>query len=119
MKFELLHETPEIGFIHEFATEKELRRIKKTASGHMKSTPFREGKNGQEELSYSKLRTSKVMYMNERLVPLIRPISKRITLATKFKMKEEFYASENFQIMNYGMGGRIEGHLDTLGHVSK
>ena len=85
----------------------------------MKSTPFREGKNGQEELSYSKLRTSKVMYMNERLVPLIRPISKRITLATKFKMKEEFYASENFQIMNYGMGGRIEGHLDTLGHVSK
>ena len=28
------------------------------------------------------------MYMNERLVPLIRPISKRITLATKFKMKE-------------------------------
>ena len=59
------------------------------------------------------------MYMNERLVPLIRPISKRITLATKFKMKEDKHASENFQVMNYGMGGRIGGHLDTLGKVSK
>ena len=72
----------------------------------MKSTPFRDGKSSQEK-SYSKLRTSKVMYINEKLVPFMRPISRRITLATKFKMKEDPHASENFQIMNYGMGGRI------------
>ena len=30
-------------------------------------------------------------------------------------MKEDKHATENFQILNYGMGGRIEAHLDTLG----
>ena len=80
----------------------------------MKSTPFRDG-TSNKEVSYSKLRTSKVMYINEKLVPFMQPISKRITLATKFKMKEDKHATENFQIMNYGMGGRIEAHLDTLG----
>ena len=53
------------------------------------------------------------MYINEKLFPFMRPISRRITLATKFKMKEDRHASENFQIMNYGMGGRI-GNIHLL-----
>ena len=113
-KFEKLQNQPEIGYIHEFTSDQELSQIKKSASGHMKSTPFRDGTSNKER-SYSKLRTSKVMYINEKFVPFMQPISKRITLATKFKMKEDKHATENFQIMNYGMGGRIEAHLDTLG----
>ena len=79
----------------------------------MKSTPY---VMGEKENSYSKLRTSKVMYMNEKLVPMAMTLSKKITLATRYHMKKEKYASENFQVMNYGIGGRISGHLDSTGN---
>ena len=79
----------------------------------IKSTPY---VMGEKENSYSKLRTSKVMYMNERLVPMAMTLSKKITLATRYHMKKEKYASENFQVMNYGIGGRISGHLDSTGN---
>ena len=82
----------------------------------MKSTPYT---IGTKDNSYSKLRTSKVMYMNEKLVPEAMTISKKITLATKYDMKEDKYASENFQVMNYGIGGRISGHLDSNGTLFK
>ena len=78
----------------------------------MRATPYVTGKT---ENSYSKLRTSKVMYMNELLVPIAMTLSKKVTLVTKYRMKEETYASENFQVMNYGIGGRISGHLDSVG----
>ena len=77
------------------------------------STPY---VMGEKENSYSKLRTSKVMYMNEKLVPMAMTLSKKITLATRYHMKKEKYASENFQVMNYGIGGRISGHLDSTGN---
>ena len=32
-------------------------------------------------------------------------------------MKEEQFASENYQIMNYGIGGRISMHLDSIGKI--
>lgn len=115
-KFEYLHRNPEIGVVHEFATENEVRKIRNSAKGHMKSTPYT---IGTKDNSYSKLRTSKVMYMNEKLVPEAMTISKKITLATKYDMKEDKYASENFQVMNYGIGGRISGHLDSNGTLFK
>ena len=110
-KFEPFHENPEIAVIHDFISETELNRIKTGARGQMKSTPYVLGKN---EATYSKLRTSKVMYMNEKLVPMAMDISKKITLSTRFKMKEEQFASENFQVMNYGIGGRISGNLKVV-----
>ena len=115
-KFEYLHSNPEIGVVHEFATPNEVQKIRNSAKGHMKSTPYT---IGTKDTSYSKLRTSKVMYMNEKLVPEAMTISKKITLATKYDMKKDKYASENFQIMNYGIGGRISGHLDSNGTLKQ
>ena len=111
-KFEFMHKNPEIAVIHDFASSKEAKLIRDGAKGHMKSTPYTIGKNDQ---SYSKLRTSKVMYMNEKLVPMAMTLSKKISYATRYLMKEDIYASENFQVMNYGIGGRISGHLDSNG----
>ena len=61
-KLEVLHNKPQIGIVREFASKQELSRIKRQAQGHMKSTPY---VTGTTEKAYSKLRTSKVMYMNE------------------------------------------------------
>ena len=107
-----MHKNPEIAIIHGFASPNEVGRIIDGARGHMKSTPYTEG---TKDNSYSKLRTSKVMYMNEKIVPMAMTLSKKIDLATRYKMKEDKYGSENFQIMNYGIGGRISGHLDSTG----
>ena len=79
----------------------------------MKSTPFLVKKM---ENSYTTLRTSKVMYMNEKLVPMAMDFSKKVSQITRCRMKEEKYASENYQIMNYGIGGKIAMHLDTAGN---
>ena len=114
-KLEVQHHKPEIAIIHDFASSNELKIVKEAAKGHMKSTPYVTG--GKED-AYSKLRTSKVMYMNEKLAPEISSLSQKIEQATRYKMKSEIYASENFQVMNYGMGGRISGHLDSQGYVN-
>ena len=111
-KFDVQHRDPEIAVIREFAGAKEIKWIKEAARGHMKSTPY---VTGAKESAYSKLRTSKVMYMNEKLAPMIFSLSQKIEQATRYKMKSELYASENFQVMNYGIGGRISGHLDSTG----
>ena len=53
--------------------------------------------------------------MNEKLVPSAMKISQRIELATKLKLYSERYASENYQVMNYGIGGKIAPHSDSIG----
>ncbi len=115
-KYEALHNKPQIAIIRDFASGPELSRIKEEARGHMKSTPY---VTGTTENAYSKLRTSKVMYMNEVLVPMAMDLSRKISQVTRFRMKDEKYASENFQVMNYGIGGRISAHLDSVGGYSE
>ena len=88
--------------------------LKIGARGQMKSTPYLNGKDLNED-SFSKLRTSKVMYMNEKLVPMAMDFSRKVTQITRYRLKEEKFASENYQIMNYGIGGRISMHLDSVG----
>ena len=53
------------------------------ASGSMKSTPYTKV-YGVSENGYSKGRTSKVMYMNEKLWPQAMKLSKNIQLATRY-----------------------------------
>ena len=59
------------------------------------------------------------MYMNENLVKEAETISKNIELITKTYLKNDQYASENFQVMNYGIGGKISGHVDTVGLIDE
>ena len=55
------------------------------------------------------------MYLNERQTKSTKSLSDRIDLATKFRTYAEKFASENYQVMNYGIGGSIVGHLDSTG----
>ena len=113
-KYEQKHKNPEIAVIHELISRKQAQSIINEASGRMRSTPFTVGAESQ---GYSKLRTSKVMYMNEKLIPKAMELSKNVELAMRFRLSHERFASENFQIMNYGLGGMISGHVDSHGAV--
>ena len=118
-KLEYRHKNPEIVYIHDLASKSEMEKIKTLARGRMHTTPYVLGgldksTSGKTAL-FSRLRTSKIMYMNELLVPEAMDLSRKISQITRFRLKEETYASENFQVMNYGIGGRISSHMDTIG----
>ena len=111
-KFEQKHYNPEIALLHDFVSVRESDNVKKLTKGNLITTPYitRGGEN-----EFSKERTSKVMYLNELLVPEAMSVSKKIELATRFRLKHEHYASENYQVMNYGLGGKISPHVDSIG----
>ena len=113
-KFEQKHQNPEIAIIHDLISYKETQTIQNLARGKMKSTPLLVGR---KQKSFSKQRTSKVMYMNEHLIPEAMSLTRRIELATRFKLYNEKYASENYQVMNYGVGGKISAHADIKGEI--
>ena len=48
---------------------------------------------------------------------LLWKLPRKVTQITRYRMKEEQFASENYQIMNYGIGGRISMHLDSVGKI--
>ena len=57
------------------------------------------------------------MYMNERIVKEAMVVTKKIEIATKLKLHHEMFASENYKIMNYGIGGKIDPRTDTPGQI--
>ena len=88
-KFEQKHSNPEIGLLHDFISVNESINVQNLARGKMKSTPYISKGDSKD---FSKDRTSKVMYMNELLVPEAMAMSKKIELATQFQLKHEKFA---------------------------
>jgi len=101
-----------------------LNVVSLSVRGQMKSTPLTVQNKGEE---YTRLRTSKVMkdinlqtksflkvtYLSEDYDKDAAKLSKRVSLALNMVITGAKYASENYQVMNYGLGGSITGHLDT------
>ena len=100
-----------VAQVHDIISDAERNWMMEKAQSNLKATPFAVD-NVQEESSI--LRSSKVHYESERTLGLIRRISERLELATGFKvfLEERAYTSENYQVMNYGIGGKISLHSD-------
>ena len=109
-KLESKHINPQIAEIHDLISEKQANELINKARGHLKPTPYLV--NGKEK-EFSKFRTSKVMYINEMYDQEVLRISKTIQYITRMKLYHERFASENYQVMNYGIGGKISPHLDS------
>ncbi len=112
IKYERLNAEPEIGLYHQLISDRQIQNVIGKSKGSMKATPY---KTETGFKSFSKQRTSKVMYMNELLVKEAMELSYSVQNATRFKLYHEPIASENYQIMNYGLGGTISGHYDSQG----
>ena len=111
-RFEQKYHAPEIAILHEFLGKNEVSHILKRAEGNLKSTPFIDYDGPS---NFSKERTSKIMYLNELFEKNMLTVSKKIEMVTQTYLKNEACASENYQIMNYGLGGKISPHVDSIG----
>jgi len=102
-----------IAQIHDIVSPLEMEAIKQKTHKRMKATPY---SIANKNVDFSYERTSKVHYLSERTDNLTFELTKRLELALGFKMYQPGrpYASENYQIMNYGIGGKINLHFDTF-----
>jgi hypothetical protein len=53
--------------------------------------------------------------MNEHKENAAKKLSDKIEKATRFRLYSDNLDSENYQVMNYGIGGTISGHVDSSG----
>ena len=100
-KYERLNKVPEIGYFHELLYDTESNEITKEALPTLKATSYTGYKTTKnaENLEYSPQRTSKTTYLNERDEKSISSkISKRVELATRCKMYEQYTAEELLQV---------------------
>ena len=111
-KYEVLNIEPFIGTFHEMFTESEAKEIINFSKGNLKPTPYRVA---GELVKYSTRRTSKLLYLSESSTPRVSKITRRIEVATRFQLKTQRLDCENYQIMNYGLGGAIDVHRDSDG----
>ena len=56
--------------------------------------------------------------MNEHKEDVARRLSDKVELAMRFNVYRNYLDSENYQVMNYGIGGTISGHVDSPGDIS-
>lgn len=109
-KLEAKHYSPQIAIIHDLVSKNICERLISKAQGRMRPTPY--SINGKRK-EFSTLRTSKVVYLNEKHEQGALHVSKTIEYVTRMKLSHERFASENFQVMNYGIGGKIAPHMDS------
>ena len=95
-KYEFLNMNPEVGLIYDIISNNQTAKMKMDAKYKMKGTPFA---SGQYAGTYSRWRTSKVMYINERLNENAMEISRNIELVTNCVLSRKKYDSENFQVL--------------------
>ena len=101
-KYETLNKEPEVGYIHELISGNQCDQMKLEAKGKMKTTPYKQkssdGFKNKGPWDFSRERTSKVMYINERLSANAMKVSQNIELATNTILSRNQYDSENFQV---------------------
>ena len=108
-KYEPLSQDPHVGMFRDFMSSSECEQVKNRSRGKLKSTPFQEGLRTKY---YTTQRVSKRIHITEDQFVLARSTSQRISLATRWIVDQEKGASDEYNVINYGLGGQIEVHVD-------
>ena len=114
-KYEEVKRSPAAGIILDVAYSEEIEKVMREASGEMITTTLVDyNQQGDVKDGYTSRRTSKVTYRSERsLADPLRGWTRRIEQATRLDLTSTKLSSENYQIMNYGLGGAILTHRDS------
>ncbi|QQP38108.1 Prolyl4hydroxylasealpha SG1 [Caligus rogercresseyi] len=109
-QYEALHSRPNIGMIHSFLTEGEADTLISESTSRSMARSQHSGRKSENEFSFK--RTSKQVWLNEESLSSNRVISKRLELASRFELSQG--GSEDYQIVNYGLGGTYKPHFDSF-----
>ena len=115
-KYEEVKAEPWVGIILDLAYPGEIQMVKDEARGNLVTTTLVDFNNEGADDTYTNRRTSKVTYRSEKSMPSpLAKWTKRIELSTQLDLTSSRMSSENYQIMNYGLGGAILTHRDSTG----
>ena len=100
--------------VHDFASSSEVSKVISSAKGKLVATPS----YTNSKQAVTNARTSKMTYLNDDKYDHLRMLSNRIQHLTRFYLLKEKFASENYKVMNYGIGGKVQGHWDSTGNIT-
>ena len=115
-KYEEIRRNPWVGILRQIATMFELGKVMEEArEAALVPTSLVHFRGGAytEDVAGTLRRTSKVTYRSEAVLPPLAAWTQRLELATGLSIAQHRMDSENYQIMNYGLGGAILTHRDT------
>ena len=112
-RLEILSDSPGVAALHDLLSGQECEEMRGRGSDGMKVTPFNLGQAGHQQNTFSDRRMSKVRYVSHRRDPLARRINRRLSDALGLDLDGSLIPAEHYQLMNYGLGGHIQLHLDS------
>nr|XP_016939718.2 prolyl 4-hydroxylase subunit alpha-1-like [Drosophila suzukii] len=110
IKTEILSIEPFVVILHDMVSKKEGALIRSSSKKHLLPSAIASVDAPKEEYQVSSSRTSKSVWFPNDVNNATLKISERLEEATGLDM----FHTEYFQIMNYGLGGYFETHIDTL-----
>lgn len=115
VKVELANKQPGVFLFHDIISENEMNNIKNISMQKLtRSTVVLD--STKDMTGAAEIRISKTAWLNDLEYPFLRKISRRVKLITglETEFKSQFSNAEEYQVLNYGVGGMYQPHLDPL-----
>ena len=113
VKLETLSVRPGVAALHDLLSPGQCRALREKGREGMTVTPFTLSQAAGQENTFSDRRMSKVRYLSHRRDRLASQINRKLSQALDLDLDGAPVPAENYQLMNYGLGGYIELHQDS------
>ena len=116
LRLEPLSSKPAVGIFRGFLTDIQCSAFIEKGRGKMKTTPLSvpATSTASQVKNFTDERLSKIRYLSHNHFPPARKLNDRLNTALELQLNADFSA-ENYQLMNYGIGGWIGPHVDSDG----
>ena len=115
-KYEPLSADPHIAILRDFYSPAECSGFVSRSRGRVHSTPYQTATTTEY---FTSQRSSKRLHLMEEEFQPAAESSSRISLATGWVVGQEEAASDPYSVINYGLGGQIEVHVDYWSEENK
>ena len=108
-KLSIASDKPFIGRITSFLSQEETQALKQKGGRCLKPRiyNFQEGKQDLHHFT-----AKEICYVSHKRHTIVNNLRKRFQLFMNLNFKDQFLEHENFQIVNYGLGGSLKMHQD-------
>lgn len=115
VKAELANKKPNIYLFHDVISDNEVAFLRNTSSEMLtRSTVLQDLSKGTMDVAENRI--SRTAWLSDIQYPKLKKITSRVKMITglETEYKERFSNSEQYQVLNYGVGGMYRPHLDAL-----